>query len=120
MRGPGAIVGVWPVQYTSSGLRSQPLFFPDGATHAPVPASPADGRGAMNSSRLLHYINDPRGPEEVLPTLPTEELANLLDALFRNLDTPEPEYGAQAWYEMAVEESTRRSAVSEGAAHGVA
>jgi hypothetical protein len=79
----------------------------------------------MNNSRLLHYINDPRGPEEVLPTLPAEELAKLLDALFQNLDTPEPEYGAQAWYEMAVEESSRRSDStrsnsSENAAHGVA
>ena len=79
----------------------------------------------MNSSRLLHYINDPRGPEEVLPTLAAEELAKLLDALFQNLDTPEPEYGAQVWYEMAVEESLRRSNpvgsnASEGAAHGVA
>ncbi|WP_285250154.1 hypothetical protein [Pseudarthrobacter sp. fls2-241-R2A-168] len=85
----------------------------------------------MNTSRLLHYINDLRGPEEVLPTLSGEELANLLDALFQNLDTPEPEFGAQAWYEMAVEESLRRStsagsraresaAASESAAHGVA
>jgi len=79
----------------------------------------------MNSSKLLHYINDPRGPEEVLPTLPGEELAKLLDALFQNLDTPEPEYGAQAWYEMGVEESARRSNsvgsnASDAAAHGVA
>ena len=89
-------------------------------THATVPAPPALGSSAMNSSRLLHYINDPRGPEELLPTLPAEELAKLLDALFQNLDTPEPEFGAQAWYEMAVEESSRRSAAPEGAAHGVA
>jgi hypothetical protein len=79
----------------------------------------------MNSSRLLHYINDPRGPEEVLPTLAPEELAKLLDALFQNLDTPKPEYGAQAWYEMAVEECSRRSDsvgsnASDSAAHGVA
>ncbi|TLM87965.1 hypothetical protein [Pseudarthrobacter sp. NamE5] len=75
----------------------------------------------MNSSKLNHYLNDPRGPEEVLPILTAEDLANLLDALYRNLDTPEPEFGAQAWYEMAVEESCRRSAASpDGAAHGVA
>jgi hypothetical protein len=114
----GAIHFKWVTQPAS-------LFVREGAIHAPVHAPPARGRIVMNSSRLLHYINDPRGPEEVLPTLPAEELAKLLDALFQNLDTPEPEYGAQAWYEMAVEESTRRSNPvgsnsSEGAAHGVA
>lgn len=123
-RSAGAIHFKWVTQPAS-------LNFPDGALHAPVPALPAHGRIVMNTSRLLHYINDPRGPEEVLPTLSGEELAKLLDALFQNLDTPEPEFGAQAWYEMAVEESLRRStsagsraresaAASESAAHGVA
>jgi hypothetical protein len=74
----------------------------------------------MNSSQLSHFINDPRGPEEVLPTLPAEELANLLDALYQNLDTPTPEFGAQVWYELAVEESARRSLSPGSAAHGVA
>lgn len=73
----------------------------------------------MNSSRLFHYINDPRGPEGILPALPSEELAILLDALYQNLDTPEPEYGAQVWYEMGVEETLRRAG-SRDAAHGVA
>lgn len=74
----------------------------------------------MNSSQLSHFINDPRGPEEVLPTLPAEELANLLDALYQNLDTPTPDFGAQVWYELAAEESARRSVSPGGAAHGVA
>ncbi|TLM75567.1 hypothetical protein [Pseudarthrobacter sp. NamB4] len=75
----------------------------------------------MNGSKLNHYLNDPRGPEEVLPTLTAAELANLLDVLYQNLDKPEPDFGAQAWYEMAVEESCRRSAGSpDSAAHGVA
>lgn len=73
----------------------------------------------MNSSKLLHFLDDPRDPEEVLPTLTASELADLLDVLFQNLDTPEPEFGAQAWYELAVEESCRR-ATPGGAAHGVA
>ena len=73
----------------------------------------------MNSSKLLHFLDDPRDPEEVLPTLTAGELADLLDALYQNLDTPEPEFGAQAWYELAVEESCRRAA-PDGAAHGVA
>jgi hypothetical protein len=74
----------------------------------------------MNSSQLSQFINDPRGPEEVLPTLPAEELANLLDALYQNLDTPTPDFGAQVWYELAVEERARRSVSPGGAAHGVA
>ncbi|NUT72966.1 hypothetical protein [Pseudarthrobacter sp. C4D7] len=74
----------------------------------------------MNHSKLLRYLNDPRGPEEVLPALTAGELIELLDALYQNLDTPEPEFGAQAWYEMGVEESFRRSASPEGTAHGVA
>jgi hypothetical protein len=74
----------------------------------------------MNTSKLLHYLNDPRDPEEVLPTLTAGELADLLDALYQNLDTPEPEFGAQAWYELGVEESNRRAASPDDAAHGVA
>lgn len=74
----------------------------------------------MNHSKLLHYLTDPRGPEEVLPALTADELVELLDALYQNLDTPEPEFGAQAWYEMGVEETYRRSVSPDGAAHGVA
>lgn len=74
----------------------------------------------MNTSKLLHFLNDPRDPEEVLPTLSSGELAELLDALYQNLDTPEPEFGAQAWYELGVEESSRRAASPDDAAHGVA
>ena len=90
-------------------------------THEAIQAVPAHyGSGTMNSSKLNRYLNDPRGPEEVLPSLTAEELANLLDALYQNLDTPEPEFGAEAWYEMAVEESCRRASSPDGAAHGVA
>lgn len=74
----------------------------------------------MRSSQLSQILNDPRGPEEVLATLSAQELANLLDALYQNLDTPEPEFGAQAWYELAVEESARRAVSPGGAIHGVA
>jgi hypothetical protein len=45
--------------------------------------------------------------------LKAEELANLLDALYQNLDTPAPDLGAQVWYELAVEESARRTAEPE-------
>jgi hypothetical protein len=64
----------------------------------------------MTQPNLSQFLNDPRGPEEVLPLLAAEELANLLDALYQNLDTAAPEFGAQFWYELAVEESARRTA----------
>ncbi|MCP8999521.1 hypothetical protein NFC73_07220 [Pseudarthrobacter sp. RMG13] len=63
----------------------------------------------MNQAHLSQVIHDPRGPEEILPSLAAEDLANLLDALYQNLDTPTPVFGAQAWYELAVEESARRT-----------
>ncbi|MDR6417687.1 hypothetical protein [Pseudarthrobacter sulfonivorans] len=55
-------------------------------------------------------MSDPRGPEEVIPGLSGEELAALLDALYRNLDTPTPHLSAEFWYDLCVEESTRRTA----------
>ncbi|WP_104062965.1 hypothetical protein [Arthrobacter sp. 4R501] len=67
----------------------------------------------MNQTRLSQVIHDPRGPEEILPSLAAEDLANLLDALYQNLDTPTPVFGAQAWYELAVEESARRTGSPE-------
>jgi hypothetical protein len=63
----------------------------------------------MNHEHLSRVISDARGPELILPSLAAEELANLLDALYQNLDTPTPVLGAQAWYEFAVEESARRT-----------
>ncbi|MGO4237555.1 hypothetical protein [Pseudarthrobacter sp. YAF2] len=74
----------------------------------------------MKSSDLFRYLTDPRGPEEVLPALAPEELVELLDALYQNLDTPEPEFGAEAWYEMAVEESCRRAALPDDATQRLA
>jgi hypothetical protein len=67
----------------------------------------------MNHTKLAQVIRDPRGPEMILPSLAAEELADLLDALYQNLDTPAPEFGAQVWYEFAVEESARRSGAPE-------
>lgn len=67
----------------------------------------------MNQAHLSRLIHDPRGPVKILPSLASEELANLLDALYQNLDTPAPVYGAEAWYELAVEESARRTGSPE-------
>ena len=74
----------------------------------------------MNTHQLFAFLSDPRDPEEVLAALPAEDLAGLLDLLFQELDTVEPAFGAQAWYDLALEESNRRSVSPDGAAHGVA
>lgn len=65
-------------------------------------------------------MNDPRGPEETIRTLGTQELSSLTDALYRSLDTPSPEPGTETWYFLAVEEAIRRSASDLNAADGVA
>ena len=44
----------------------------------------------------------------MISSLSNEGLAWLLDALYRNLDTPVPEIGAVFWYEACLEESLRR------------
>jgi hypothetical protein len=62
----------------------------------------------MTDPRLFRIISDPRGPEVTTSSLSDEELAGLLDALYRNLDTPSPEPCATFWYEAGVEESLRR------------
>jgi hypothetical protein len=69
----------------------------------------------MTPLQLSHLINDPRGPEMVLPSLTAQELSNLIDALYRNLDTPAPVLEAETWYELAVEEDLRRSTPPENA-----
>ncbi|WP_258006560.1 hypothetical protein [Arthrobacter sp. AFG20] len=50
----------------------------------------------------------------------TDELGILVDALYRNLDTPTPVYGAQDWYDLATEELARRSVPASPDARGVA
>lgn len=64
----------------------------------------------MKHSDLSRVINDPRGPETIIPALSSAELLALSDALYRNLDTPSPDLGAQFWYELCVVESSRREA----------
>ncbi|WP_258061803.1 hypothetical protein [Arthrobacter sp. ZGTC412] len=63
---------------------------------------------AMTDAQLLRILNDPRGPEAITSGMLDGELAGLLDALYRNLDTPAPDPSAIFWYEIGVEESRRR------------
>jgi hypothetical protein len=63
-------------------------------------------------AKLTRLMSDPRGPELVLPGLRAQELSDLINDLFRNLDTPSPLPGAETWYELAVEEDLRRSSTA--------
>ncbi len=74
----------------------------------------------MTPLQLSRLINDPRGPGIVLPTLTAQMLSELIDALYRNLDTPSPALEAETWYELAVEEDLRRSTQPENATRSLA
>ena len=67
------------------------------------------GFGESSPKLLSRLIHDLRGPEAAISGMSDQELAGLLDALYRNLDTPCPELDAAAWYDVAVEESLRRA-----------
>ena len=74
----------------------------------------------MTPLQLSDLLNDPRGPGMVLPTLSAPELKKLIDALYRNLDTPSPALEAETWYELAVEEDLRRSTLPENTTRSLA
>lgn len=63
---------------------------------------------AMTDAQLLRILSDPRGPELAMAGMSDDDLAGLLDALYRNLDTYAPEPSAIIWYETGVKESLRR------------
>jgi hypothetical protein len=63
----------------------------------------------MTDAQLFRIIGDARGPEVITSSLSDDELARLLDALYRNLDTRVPEPCALFWYDIGVEESLRRA-----------
>lgn len=76
-------------------------------------------RSGLSTLKLPRILNDPRGPEAILPTLTAQELTHLIDALFRNLDTRSPEFDAETWYELAVQEEVRRSSHRHAARRSV-
>jgi hypothetical protein len=52
-------------------------------------------------------LSNARRPEKTICTLPDIELNRLLDALYQNLDTSNPEPSPIFWYEKGVEGSLR-------------
>jgi hypothetical protein len=78
------------------------------------------GRGTMNRSQLAQFMKHAPDPEATLMAASTDELAIIVDALYRNLDTPTPVFGAQDWYDLATEELARRSEPASPDAYGAA
>lgn len=78
------------------------------------------GRGIMNRSQLAHFMKHTTDPETTLSAASTDELGIIVDALYRNLDTPTPVFGAQDWYDLATEELARRSESASPDAYGAA
>lgn len=74
----------------------------------------------MNRSQLVHFMRNSGDPEATVTAASTEELGLIADALYRNLDTPNPVLGAQDWYDLAVEELGRRSTPASPDAYGAA
>lgn len=52
-------------------------------------------------------MRDPKGPDAFISSLSNEKLAQMLDALYRRLDTPVPELGTVYWYEACLDLSLR-------------
>jgi hypothetical protein len=74
----------------------------------------------MNRSQLAQFMKHSGDPEVALTAASTEELGIIVDALYRNLDTPKPVLGAQDWYDLASEELARRSLPDSPDAYGAA
>jgi hypothetical protein len=62
----------------------------------------------MNRSQLAFLRSDVQDPSAALAAASEDELEKLIDALYRNLDTQEPEFEAQLWFDLATEELERR------------
>lgn len=74
----------------------------------------------MNRSQLAHFLKLSADPEATLTAASTDELGIIVDALYRNLDTPKPVFGAQDWYDLATEELARRTSPGSPGAYRAA
>jgi hypothetical protein len=63
----------------------------------------------MTRQQLALLMNGDRDPLGVLASATVAELQALIDALFRNLDTRHPVFGAQVWYDLSLEELEKRN-----------
>ena len=68
----------------------------------------------MNEADLARYLDESVDPAAAVTALPDSSLAELADALYRHLDTPNPAFGAHSWYTQVAEELQLRRLTSEG------
>jgi hypothetical protein len=74
----------------------------------------------MNRSQLAHFMKLSEDPEATLTAASTDDLGIIVDALYRNLDTPKQVFGAQDWYDLATEELARRTSSAASDSYGAA
>ncbi|MDQ4046697.1 MAG: hypothetical protein M3127_04915 [Actinomycetota bacterium] len=68
----------------------------------------------MNEEDLARYLTGTVDPAAAVADLPERSLAELADALYRHLDTPNPAFGAHSWYTQVAEELQLRRITGEG------
>lgn len=68
----------------------------------------------MNEEDFARYLNETVDPAAAVAALPKSSLAELADALYRHLDTPNPAFGAYSWYTQVAEELQLRRLTGEG------
>lgn len=84
-------------------LDTGPLAHPAGSTlrHG------NDGPGGENPAAgptISEYLDGTLDPASTVRALSTEALEQLIDALFRHLDSPAPSFAARTWFALATEE----------------
>ncbi|KIS29074.1 hypothetical protein TV39_01430 [Arthrobacter sp. SPG23] len=73
----------------------------------------------MTRQQLALLMNGDADPLLVISAASTSELQALTDALFRDLDTSHPVFGAQVWYDLALEELENRNNGASPQANGL-
>lgn len=66
------------------------------------------GDDLIAGSHLCGYLDGTLDPGSTVRALSTEALEQLIDALFRHLDSPAPSFAARTWFELATEEHQAR------------
>jgi hypothetical protein len=80
------------------------------AANSPLAAEVGSGDdfATINGMGLSEYFEDTLDPAATVRALSDTALCQLVDALYRHLDTSSPSFGAHTWYELATEELQNR------------
>ncbi|GAA1274344.1 hypothetical protein [Arthrobacter pascens] len=58
----------------------------------------------MNGDDLARYLDESVDPAEAVAAMSESALAELADALYRQLDCPSPAFGTHSWYTQVTDE----------------